>query len=234
VKNETAAIALISRKSLSSQVFEILETRIINGVLRPGSRLAEEAIAQELGISRSPVREAISELERVYLAERIGPRDRRVVVPTTKFVADIYDTWCIVEIGRTYLSCITAPPADHSRIEGLLDRMEDSLRAGEREHHAELSTEFHKLLTQRCHNERLLRVLRDCERHIQWLETIYYRDIDSSENSMREHREIARRYIEKDLLGLISAIQDHTRRQRNLVIATMIGQQRHREISAAK
>src|SRR5262249_25553237 len=124
-----------------------------------------------------------------------------------------------------------APPSDHSRIEGLLDRMEDAIRARERGHHAELSTEFHKLLTQRCHNERLLRVLRDCERHIQWLETIYYRDIDASENSMREHREIARRYIEKDLLGLISAIQDHTRRQRNLVIAAMIGQQRDIEES---
>ena len=219
------AAPLIEKRSLSSQVYEILETRILNGDLRPGARLAEEAIAEEFGVSRSPVREAISELERVGLAERLGARDRRVMIPTAKFIADIYDTWCIVEIGRTYLSCIAAPGSDHRRIRELVDGMEESVRDRQRERHVALSTEFHRLLTQRCRNEHLLRVLRGCERHIQWLETIYYRDIDVSETSIREHREIAGHYIEKDLLGLISVIQRHIRRQRNLVLATMIGPQ---------
>ena len=47
---------IIQKKSLSEQVFAVLESRIVNGTLRPGSRLAEEAIAEEFGISRSPVR----------------------------------------------------------------------------------------------------------------------------------------------------------------------------------
>ena len=219
------AAPLIEKRSLSSQVYEILETRILNGDLRPGARLAEEATAEDFGVSRSPVREAISELERVGLAERLGARDRRVMIPTAKFIADIYDTWCIVEIGRTYLSCIAAPGSDHRRIRELVDGMEDAIRDRLRERHVALSTEFHRLLTQRCRNEHLLRVLRGCERHIQWLETIYYRDIDVSDASVGEHREIAGHYIEKDLLGLISVIQHHIRRQRNLVLAAMIGPQ---------
>jgi DNA-binding GntR family transcriptional regulator len=216
---------LVVKRSLSAQVYEILETRVINGTLRPGARLAEEAIAEEFGVSRSPVREAISELERVGLAERLGARDRRVVIPTAKFIADIYDTWCIVEIGRTYLSCLAAPGSDHRRIRELVDGMEEAVRDRQRERHLALSTEFHHLLTRRCRNVHLLNVLRGCERHIQWLETIYYRDIDVSETSIGEHREIAGHYIEKDLLGLISTIQHHISRQRNLVLAAMIGPQ---------
>ncbi len=112
---------IIQKKSLSEQVFAVLESRIVNGALRPGSRLAEEAIAEEFGISRSPVREAIFELERVGLAERLGPRVRRVVTPTIEFISEIFDTWCILEIGRTYLSCIAAPIGDHEHILRLLE-----------------------------------------------------------------------------------------------------------------
>src|SRR5919197_2752025 len=110
------AARLIQRKNLSDQVYEILEKRILVGDMLPGTRLAEEAIADEFGVSRSPVREAIAELERIGLAERSGVRDRRVVVPSAKFISDTYDTWSILEVGRCYLSSLAASPEDHEKI----------------------------------------------------------------------------------------------------------------------
>lgn len=222
----------IQKKSLAEQVFEVLESRIVKGTLPPGSRLAEEAIAEEFGISRSPVREAISELERIGLAERLGPRARRVVTPTIEFISEIYDTWCILDIGRTYLSCLAAPASDHQQILGVLDAMEDTMRSGDQARHAELSREFHRLLTYRCGNEQLLRVIRDFERYTTWLTTIYFSEVDISQSSMREHREIARHYIGKDVLGLIDCIQRHTKRQGVKVRLVMMRQLDERERKA--
>lgn len=204
---------IIQKKSLSEQVFAVLESRIVNGALRPGSRLAEEAIAEEFGISRSPVREAIFELERVGLAERLGPRVRRVVTPTIEFISEIFDTWCILEIGRTYLSCIAAPIGDHEHILRLLDSMEETMKSGDHARHVELSREFHRMLTHRCTNQQLLRVVRDFDRYTSWLKTIYFSEVDVSRSSMREHREIARHYISRDVLGLIDCVQRHAKRQ---------------------
>ncbi|HZQ60644.1 MAG TPA: GntR family transcriptional regulator [Casimicrobiaceae bacterium] len=87
----------LTRKSLARQVYDVLEARIISGELGPGVRLAEEQIAKQLSVSRSPVREAVAELQRVGLAERSGLHDRRVFVPTRKFVADLFDLWVILE-----------------------------------------------------------------------------------------------------------------------------------------
>src|SRR5215813_13565606 len=81
---------LLERRNLGDQLYEILEDRIVAGVLQPGTRLSEEAIAAEFGISRSPVRDVLAKLESMGLAERVLFRDRRVAVPTEKFVCDTY------------------------------------------------------------------------------------------------------------------------------------------------
>ncbi len=94
---------LIVRRPLSEQVYQLLEDRILAGTIAPGTKLAEEAIAEEFGVSRSPAREAISQLEKVGLAEKSGPRDRRVVIPSRKIIIDVYATWIILETGP-YLS----------------------------------------------------------------------------------------------------------------------------------
>jgi GntR family transcriptional regulator, rspAB operon transcriptional repressor len=213
---------LIQKQALARQLYDLLESRIISGELPLGSSLVEEDMAREFGISRSPVREALSRLERTMLVERVGPRNRRIVVPTSKFISDIYDTWVIIETGRAYSSCINASASDYRRIEKLLDGMELTLQNRELSRHLELSTKFHELLTRHCRNKYLLQLHRDCQRYVQWFVNIYYKRVDISERSMREHREIARHYIDKDFLGLADSLQRHIRRQKNQVLANIV------------
>lgn len=213
---------LIQKQALARQIYDLLESRIINGELALGAPLVEEDMAREFGISRSPVREALSRLERTMLVERVGPRNRRIVVPTSKFISDIYDTWVIIETGRAYSSCINASASDYRRIEKLLDGMERSLKIRDLDQHLELSAKFHDLLTRHCRNKYLLQLHRDCQRYVQWFANVYYKRVDISERSMREHREIARHYIDKDFLGLADSLQRHIRRQKNQVLATVM------------
>jgi DNA-binding GntR family transcriptional regulator len=211
---------LLQRKNLSDQVYEILEKRILTGDVLPGTRLAEEAIADEFGVSRSPVREAITELERIGLAERAGVRDRRVVIPSAKFIADTYDTWAILEVGHCHLSSLAAPEEDHEKIRDLLDDM-DAKRHGPVAQYVRLSRRFHDLLHCRCDNAQLLSVLQAFEKYRRWLVAIYFGEVDTSERSTREHRQIAEHYINRDLVGLTASIRDHISRQRNRVLASL-------------
>jgi DNA-binding GntR family transcriptional regulator len=219
--NTRPSTGLLQRKNLSVQVYEILEKRILEGDMPPGTRLAEESIAEEFGISRSPAREAITELERIGLAERAGIRDRRVVIPSEKFISDTYDTWSILEVGRCYLSSLAAPPEDHASIRRVLAEMERAKRRGAFEQYVKLSRQFHDLLKCRCDNAQLLSVLGDFEKYRRWLVAIYFNDVDTSETSTKEHRQIAEHYINKDLVGLTTTIQRHIGRQRDRVLASL-------------
>src|SRR4051812_2161380 len=174
--NARPAARLINRKNLSDQVYEILEKRILAGDMPPGTRLGEDAIADDFGVSRSPVRQAIAELERIGLAERAGVRDRRVVIPTAKLVADTYDTWAILEAGRCYLSSLAAPPEDHTKIRRVLGEMEKAKRRGPLALYVKLSRQFHDLLKWRCDNVQLLSLLENFEKYRRWLVAIYFDD----------------------------------------------------------
>lgn len=220
--NARPAARLINRKNLSDQVYEILEKRIIDGDIPPGTRLGEDAIADDFGVSRSPVRQAIAELERIGLAERSGVRDRRVVIPSAKLVADTYDTWAILEVGRCYSSSLAATKEDHVKIRRLLDEMEKAKRRGPTAQYVKLSRQFHDLLKCRCDNMQLLSVLRDFEKYRRWLVAIYFNDVDKSETSTVEHRQIADHYIRKDLVGLTASIQRHISGQRDRVVASLV------------
>jgi len=103
--------SLPPRKNLSRAIYESLETAIVQGRLQPGTRLAEDRLSTRFGVSRSPVREAISELERVGLAERGTMRDRRVSVPSEAFIVDCFDVWVLLESERLYESSLRSDAA---------------------------------------------------------------------------------------------------------------------------
>ena len=126
-----APAATLQAKSLGRQVYELLEHRIITGELPPGARLAEEALAAELGVSRSPIREAIADLDRSGLAERGGKRDRRVTIPDERFIVETYAVWSLLEAGNAYEASLNATAETHRACFRLLDQLERALTVGD-------------------------------------------------------------------------------------------------------
>lgn len=208
----------LQRRSLTEQLHENLELRIVSGELPPGSRLSEEFIAKEYATSRSPVRDVLATLERDGLAERLGPRDRRVATPTKKFVFDTYETWIILEINRTFISSLNAKPGDHEKIVKVLAQMKDALNAKRAREYASLAVAFPDLLHNRCDNDQLISVLKDFEKYRRWLSALYLGEEDPSLMMLKEHHEIGQAYLGADLKALSVSIQDHVRKQRDQVL----------------
>src|SRR5262245_35150447 len=111
------------RKSLARQVYEILEGNIVQGSIPPGMSLGEEIVAAAFSVSRGPTREAITELERKGLAERLPNRDRRVTVPSEKFIRDTFAAWTILETERLHAASLIADHSLWSQLDEMLAEM---------------------------------------------------------------------------------------------------------------
>jgi DNA-binding GntR family transcriptional regulator len=218
MKNSDAEPLLERRKTLSAQLYQILENKVIAGELRPGTRLSEESVAETFKVSRSPAREALIDLEKAGLAVRVGARDRMITIPTREMISAKYDLWWIVDVGRTYLSSQHATKEDWLELRGYVDRMERAVKARDGKRYLAACDKWHRKIRMSCTNDFVNEVSGECDLYLKWLEVLYDRSPDMSEQTVAEHRRILECYESRDLGGLSEAIREHIMRQRERLL----------------
>jgi DNA-binding GntR family transcriptional regulator len=142
----------VSRTVLREQVKEVLLERILKHVYAPGDRLVETRIAQELGVSQAPVREALRELETLRFVESSPFRGTWVREVTDRELAEIYPI-------RAALEDVAARAATE-RLGGRVDALEREIRAmaeaANVAEQVEHDVRFHELIVEAAGNGRLL------------------------------------------------------------------------------
>jgi DNA-binding GntR family transcriptional regulator len=210
---------LLERKTLSSQLYDVLERKVISGELSPGTRLSEESLAESFKVSRSPAREALMDLERAGLAVRVGQRDRMIAIPTREVIAAKYDLWWIVDVGRTYLSSQTASPEDLAELRTYVERMARAVKSRDSKRYRTACDKWHNKMRQSCPNLFVNQVGGECDLYLKWLEVLYDRSPDMSEQTVAEHQRILKAYEQRSLGALSEAIREHIMRQRERLLA---------------
>ncbi len=200
---------LQERKSLGEHVFDNLKQAIIMGNITPGEWLVESHIAQMLGISRTPVREAIHKLERERLIER-QPRGGFTVLGLNR--EDIEETFGIRSVLEGYaarLATVKHQAKELISLEKKIDEFQRLLNKKQLDALPGINTEFHDLLYALSKSPRLIHMingLRDQifrfrqmilkndklasisnEDHIRMLEFMRKRDAEEVERLVREH-----------------------------------------------
>lgn len=208
----------VERKTLSSQLYSILEQKVVSGEIAPGTRLSEESLADRFNVSRSPAREALSDLERVGLAVRVGQRDRMIAIPTRAMIAEKYDLWWILDVGRTYLCSLEAGLEDHVELRRYVDRMARAVRAKDPKRYAAASAKYYEKIHRGCANDFVNQAGINCDVYLRWLETLYARAFDMSEQAVSEHAEILAAFEQRDLGALSTLIRAHVMRQREHIL----------------
>ena len=118
-----AEIPPLTADLLVNKIYTILEENIISMTLAPETKLVEENIARVLGVSRSPVREALMQLENAGLVIRNGGKGRVVVSFTEQEVIDSYEVREMIESYAGGLACLAAQEEDLRKIEDILNQM---------------------------------------------------------------------------------------------------------------
>ena len=188
---------LLKPETLTDQVYEILREKVISGKIPPGEFIREQDVSEKLGVSRTPVREALARLASERFLERIPHRGFRLPEETVDDLVEIYPIMTALEVlgTREALDHIDAEVLAELRwINAAYEKAfnENDIYAGIDTNH-----DFHSLLSARSGNKRLCRMLEDLRSRVRSLEIWAFSDIEHWQKSIQEHEEILRA-IEKE------------------------------------
>ena len=167
MKKVIGEINLDNYKPLRELVFEALREAIISGQLRPGQRLMEVQLAEELGVSRTPVREAIRKLELEGLVLMIPRRGAYVAKISMKDIADVFEIRAALEGLAAELAARRSTPEEIESLERSLVKIRECADNGDIQACIELDTIFHEQLMSASHNDRLVQIIANLREQIQ-------------------------------------------------------------------
>jgi len=196
--------ALHERKSLGQHVFDNLKQAIIRGNIVPGEWLVESHIAQMLGISRTPVREAIHKLERERLIER-QPRGGFTVLGLNR--DEIEETFGIRGVLEGYAARL-ATVKHHPRELKVLEKKVEEV----------INTEFHELLYALSKSPRLIHMINGLRDQIYRFREIILKDQKFARISHEDHMQMLKFMRKRDAEGVETLVREHILRGQEVVL----------------
>ena len=171
---------VVSKIPLREQVKELVLERILDGTYQPGDRLVETRIAQELGTSQAPVREALRELESLRFVESEPFRGARVRAVSRAQMAEIYPVRAALEevAGREAARRLNG---DVKALEAELEAMRRAARASDIHRQVEHDVRFHRLIVEAAGNATLLEVWSSLRIEARTIITLLTTGIDPAE-----------------------------------------------------
>jgi len=148
----------LARKSLKDQAIELLRDYIVGGSIPPGTKIVEREVADLLGISRAPVRDALMELEKEGLVVTKSS-GRYVIELTERDVRELYQVRLALERLAAELAAQNTCPENRAALTATLEAMRAAVAEGDRSKHVAADVEMHWLVWKQADNEHLLYML---------------------------------------------------------------------------
>lgn len=191
-------IRLDNYKPLRELVFESLREAIIQGKLGPGERLMEIQLAEEMGVSRTPVREAIRKLELEGLVVMIPRKGAYVAGLSLKDIADVFEIRRALEGLAAELASERATDEELEEMERYLVKISEEIETGDVDKVVETDTGFHSLLYKASRNERLTQIINNLREQIQRSRTTSLSYPGRMKIAVEEHRKIVEAVSARD------------------------------------
>jgi DNA-binding GntR family transcriptional regulator len=215
-------------RSVRQIVQDKLTREIHSGRLGPGQKLVEATLAEQYGVSRGPVREAIRALEGQQMVKVLPNRGAVVTSLSVADLQEIYDL--LVELERLALTAVPSPIADEQLVpmERLVERMGRSL--GDADAWLALNDEFHLTLYRASGRERICRLIADLLSTLRPYSRQYLRLPDRLVEANEEHQPI----LDAARSGQSGVLQSLTRQHRLQAAAVMVNEIRGIEAGLAR
>jgi len=208
-------IALLQSSSLTSVVQQEVERRILQGELAPGAKLNEAALAEALGVSRGPVREAFRMLEEAGLVRQ--EKNRGVFVRSIPLdeAMEIFDLRAMMDeaVGRRLAE--TIGPEQLRRVRAMVNAMEKAVKAGDVDTYHLLNLEFHDHLVEYAGNRKLTALYRRVINELSLFRRMNLVDAKLLLISAGEHRAIVKAIASGDADAAGRAMRQHVMDSKN-------------------
>ncbi len=209
-------MALTRPKSLKELALEHLRESIINGTLPMGEALSERKISENLGISKSPTREALSQLRDEGLVTIEPQKGARVFTLSESEVAQICDFRQAIETAAFELALERNADALSEELEQVVQDMEAAQQRGNSKRYLQLDTTFHQVIFKHAANDYLAASYERYLGKIAALRTHLSVLPQHTDLSFQEHKDLAAAARSKDMARIRSLLCDHIDRTRQV------------------
>ena len=204
----SAAATPVVRGGLRAQIKDVILQRIVEGSLEPGSRIVETRIAQELGVSQAPVREALRDLEQLGCVVHEPNRGCSVRAFSAEELLEAFPVRAALEALAARLAAERITTAELAELDELLERMRRAARGGDAHEQSQANASFHATVVRAARNRTLERqwqmlepysrtyltvsrpgidLVHLSDRHVPVLDALRRRDRAKAAKAMEEH-----------------------------------------------
>ena len=203
---------------LRDVVFNTLRKAILTGQLKPGERLMEVHLANRLGVSRTPIREAIRKLELEGLVIMIPRRGAEVAGITEKSLKDVLEVRRALDALSVELACDRITQEDTRRLLDACKQFEGAVREGEPSVIASADVALHDIIVEATGNARLQQLVNNLSEQMYRFRFVYIKEESRHDNLIAEHREIYESIVSRDKERAAAAAKLHIDNQERSII----------------
>ncbi len=194
---------------LRDVVFNTLRQAILRGELAPGERLMEIQLADRLGVSRTPIREAIRKLELEGLVLMIPRKGAEVARISEKSLRDVLEVRRSLEELATELACQRMSEEQIGELEKARDAFAAAVAAGDIMEMAECDEKFHDVIFDGTGNARLVQILNNLREQMYRYRLEYIKDEDKRQILLLEHENIVKAIRARHVAEAREAMREH-------------------------
>lgn len=198
---------------LRDVVFNTLREAILRGELKPGERLMELQLAAQLGVSRTPIREAIRMLEQEGLAVTMPRKGAEVAKMTLKGMEDVLEIRAALDELACQLACRRITEEQLKRLETAKKNFEVSLKSGVVKTIAEADMGFHDVIYEATENPKLVNMLNNLREQIYRYRVEYLKNVDNYPILIKEHEAIYQSLVNRNEDEATLSIREHVENQ---------------------
>jgi DNA-binding GntR family transcriptional regulator len=215
----------VEYSSLGNQVYELIWNRIITQQLRPGEKLSDTRLSKDLGVSRTPVREALHRLAQDGIVRTLSQRGFYLATYSSQDVNEIYDLRSALEMLAVRLATPRLGEAELEKAQQDLDWIKNLLAKNDEkapELFLKVDREFHKMVSRAANNQRLATSLEGLQAQIGVFQLYGTHLIPLVKLSVEHHQRILSALIKRDRLAAEQAMQNHIEEVKTRVLAEFI------------
>ena len=199
-------------------VFNTLRQAILTGELKPGERLMEIHLANRLGVSRTPIREAIRKLELEGLVTMIPRRGAEVAQITEKSMNDVLEVRRALDALCVELACDRITKEELESLKQACDNFELAVKTKDVKKIAQADVALHDIIVQATGNSRLIQLVNNLSEQMYRYRFEYIKDISQHERLVEEHRIIYQGIVDQDKETASLAAKLHIDNQKKAII----------------
>lgn len=203
---------------LRDVVFYTLRRAILKGELKPGERLMEIQLASQLGVSRTPVREAIRKLELEGLVLMIPRKGAEVAEITEKNLRDVLEVRCALEELAVQLACERMDEEGLEKLRRAADDFVSVQSNADITKVAQADVDFHDIIYMATKNDKLIQMLNNLREQMYRYRIEYLKQKDSYPRLVSEHKEIIAAIEKHDKAKAIRITSQHIANQVQAVV----------------